>query len=144
MFPRQRHPAAGPLPSVAAILLTCMAACSPQPKAPSGAGLCWRMFEIADQKPRFELIGRDIPNLESCATQLEGARMMEGMPVSGVYNGHFIFVSEQQITSASSINGVRIRVFEPEDRRRIQQGLQTLIDDQRQGRIPPADAAENR
>lgn len=119
------------------VLLTALMACSPQVVAPAGEGLCWRMFEAPDQQPRFEIVGRDIPNLESCAAVLEGARMMEGTPTSGAYNGHFIFAADDQITSSSTINGTRIRVFEPEDRRRIQEGVQTLMEQQR-AETPPA------
>ncbi|WP_298744302.1 hypothetical protein [uncultured Brevundimonas sp.] len=116
---------------IGAIFLTGMAAaCSSQAPAPSGAGLCWRMFEVAEQQPRFEIIARDVPNLESCAAQLEGARMMEGRPTSGAYNGHFIFATEEQITSAAAIDGTRIRVFEAEDRREVQEGIRALIERQ--------------
>lgn len=128
---RNDQPGAGLLKRIGVVLLTGLAACSPQAVAPSGEGVCWRMFEVADQQPRFEIIGRDIPNLESCAAQLEGARMMEGSATSGAYNGHFIFVTEEQITSATSINGARIRVLEPADRQRIQEGLRVLIEHQR-------------
>ena len=131
MISRQRSRRAGLLKGVGAILLTGMAACSSQPAAPSGAGLCWRMFEVTDQEPRFEILARDVPNLESCAVQLEGARMMEGRPTTGAYNGHFIFATEEQITSATTIHGARIRVIEPEDRLRIQEGLRVLIEHQR-------------
>lgn len=110
------------------MLLIGLAACSSQPAAPSGAGLCWRLFEGADQQPTFRIMARDVPNLESCAVQLEGARMMEGRPVSGAYNGHFIFATEDQITSARTMDGARIRVFEAEDRQEVQAGLQALID----------------
>lgn len=95
------------------------------------------MFEVADQPPRFEIIARDVPNLESCAVQLEGARMMEGGPTSGAYNGHFIFATEDQITSAVAMNGARVRIFEADDRREIQDGLRTLIERQR-SEAPPA------
>ena len=126
----------GLLKRISAVLLTGLAACSSQAVAPSGEGVCWRMFEAADQQPRFEVVGRDVPNLESCAVQLEGARMMEGTPTSGAYNGHFIFVTEEQITSATTINGVRIRVIEPADRQRIQEGLRVLIEHQRSATDP--------
>ncbi len=116
------------LKRIGAVLLTGLASCSTQTSAPAGADVCWRMFELADQQPRFEVIGRDVPNLESCAAQLEGARMMEGKPTSGAYNGHFIFATAEQITSARTLNGSRVRVFEAEDRREIQKGLRTLID----------------
>ena len=132
MIPRQRSRRAGLLKGTGAILLTGMAACSSQPAAPSGAGLCWRMFEVTDQEPRFEILARDVPNLESCAVQLEGARMMEGRPTTGAYNGHFIFATEEQITSAVTMNGTRVRIFQAEDRQEIQDGLRRLIEEQRE------------
>lgn len=131
MFSRQRNRRAGLLKLVGATLVAGVAACSSQTPAPSGAGLCWRMFEVADQQPEFRIIARDVPNLESCAAQLEGARMMEGPPTTGAYNGHFIFATEEQITSAVTLNGTRVRIFEAEDRARIQGGLQALIENRR-------------
>ena len=125
------------LKQMGVILLAGMAACSSQPAAPSGAGLCWRMFEVTDQEPRFEILARDVPNLESCAVQLEGARMMEGRPTTGAYNGHFIFATEEQITSAVTMNGTRVRIFQAEDRQEIQDGLRRLIEAQRE-EAPPS------
>ena len=132
MFSRQRSRRANLLKGMGAILLTGMVGCSSQPAAPSGAGLCWRMFEVTDQQPRFEILARDVPNLESCAVQLEGARMMEGRPTTGAYNGHFIFATEEQITSAVTMNGTRVRIFQAEDRQEIQDGLRRLIEEQRE------------
>ena len=128
MFTRQPSRRADLLKPAGAILVAGMAACSSQAPAPSGAGLCWRMFEVADQQPEFRIIARDVPNLESCAAQLEGARMMEGRPTTGAYNGHFIFATGDQITSATSMNGTRVRIFEAGDRRKVQEGLQALIE----------------
>ena len=135
MFSRMRSRRANLLMGV--ILLAGMAGCSSQPAAPSGAGLCWRMFEVTDQQPRFEILARDVPNLESCAVQLEGARMMEGRPTTGAYNGHFIFATEEQITSAVTMNGTRVRIFQAEDRQEIQDGLRRLIEEQRK-EAPPS------
>lgn len=122
---------------IAAVLLVGASACSSQAAAPSGAGVCWRMVDVADQPSRFRVIARDVPNLESCAAQLEGARLLEGAPATGAYNGQFIFATEDQITAARSLDGSRIRVFEAEDRRKIQDGLRTLIDHKRR-QAPPA------
>ena len=88
------------------------------------------MSEVADQRPRFRIIARDVPNLESCAVQLEGARLLEGQPTAGAYNGYFIFATEEQITSAKLANGARIRIFEAQDRQRIQDGLRKLVEHQ--------------
>ena len=131
MFSRRRR-GFGLLERAGPILLMGIVACSSQPAAPSGAGLCWRMIEVADQQPEFRIIGRDVPNLESCAAQLEGARMMEGRPTTGAYNGHFIFATEEQITSAVTMNGTRVRIFQAEDRQEIQDGLRRLIEEQRE------------
>lgn len=121
---------------IGVILLAGVAACSSQPAAPTGAGLCWRMFETPDQPPRFEILDRNVSNLESCAAQLEGARMLEGRPTAGAYNGHFIFATEDQITSAATLDGARVRLFEDEDRREIQKGLRALIENRRSGAAP--------
>jgi len=112
------------------IVLASLAACSSQGAAPLGPNICWRMLKGADEKPRFDIVGRDVPNLESCAVRLEGARLMEGGPISGAYNGHFIFATAEQITAARRMDGVRVRVFEAEDRREIQAGLRMLIERQ--------------
>ncbi|MFN3931360.1 MAG: hypothetical protein ACK4JY_06375 [Brevundimonas sp.] len=136
----EREPAVDLAKGMAAILLTAMAACSPQPAAPSGAGLCWRMIDTGHEEPEFRVMARDVPNLESCAAQLEGARMMEGRPTTGAYNGHFIFATEDQITSAAAMNATRVRVFEAEDRRDIQNGLRALIEREQ---APASAAAED-
>lgn len=112
-----------------ALLLLGLAACSSQ-AAPSGVGLCWRKSDAADPQSRFEIIARDVPNLESCAVLLEGARLIEGRPTAGAYNGYFIFATEEQTWSAKRVDGARIRVFEAADRRRIQEGLGLLVEHQ--------------
>ena len=139
MFSRRRR-GFGLLERAGPILLMGMAACSSQAPAPTGAGLCWRMFEVADQQPEFRIIGRDVPNLESCAAQLEGARMMEGQPTTGAYNGHFIFATEEQIASAQTMNGTRVRIFEAGDRRKVQDGLRALIESRRSPAGPEKDS----
>lgn len=107
-----------------------LTACSPQMAAPTGAGLCWQMSDDTTPEPSFRIIGRDVPNLESCAVQIEGARLLKGRPTSGAYNGYFIFATDEQITSAKTMAGPRIRVFEAEDRQTVQAGLRELIEHQ--------------
>ena len=113
---------------IMALLLTGMAACSSQSGAPGGAGVCLQRVEGSNDGPAYVVLDRNVPNLESCAVQLEGARMVGGQSTSGLYNGHHIFATEDQITSSRQLEGTRIRVFEAEDRRKIQSGLRTLIE----------------
>lgn len=65
--------------------------------------------------------------------------MMEGRPTTGAYNGHFIFATEEQITSATTMNGARVRIFEAGDRRKVQQGLRALIENRRSQERPATD-----
>ena len=95
------------------------------------------MVAVTDQPSSFRAIARGVPNLESCAVLLEGARMLEGAPATGAYNGHFIFATDDQISAAQSLDGSRIRIFEAEDRRRVQDGLRTLMTLER-GQAAPA------
>ena len=109
------------------VVLAAAACAQPSVEAPAEAGVCWRM-SAAGEQPAFQAIDRGIANLETCAVRLEGARMVEGKPVSGAYQGRFIFVDAEQITSAASLDGQRFRVFEPRHRLEIQAGLQRLIE----------------
>lgn len=114
--------------AAAFLIVGSVAACSEAVKPPPGPGVCWRMMEGPDQPPSFRPIARDIANLETCAVQLEGARMLEGRPVTGAYGGRFIFASEAQLSSADRLGGHRVQVFQPEHRADIQKGLRKLIE----------------
>lgn len=96
------------------------------------------MTTTSERPPGFTAIARGIANLETCAVRLEGLRMMEGGPVAGAYQGRFIFADAQQITSAASLDGQRFRVFELEDRLKIQAGLRKLIAGRSAVPSPPA------
>jgi len=126
-----------------ALLLAGLAGCSSQAVAPSGVGLCWRLSEAPGEQPTYRVIARDVPNLESCAVQLDGARMIEGRSTQGAYNGHFIFATEEQITSARRMDATRIRVFEAEDRQEIRAGLRALIDNDRAQPTPPTETGRS-
>lgn len=104
-----------------------LVACTPSLEAPAETGVCFRM-ETASGQSSFRVLARDVPNLESCAAQLEGMRMLEGRPVVGAYQGFFVFADPDQITASPTMNGQRIRVFEHEDRLKIQAGLRQLIE----------------
>lgn len=109
--------------AAAALLL---AACSQAARPPSEPRVCWR---VAAPAPTFEVVARDIANLETCAARLEAVRMLgDGGPVTGAYGGRFIFSSEAELTSAATLDGSRFRVFEAADRAEIQRGIRRLIE----------------
>lgn len=113
---------------LAAAALLLAAACSQPARAPADPGVCWRVTS-SEPEPVFEVVARDISNLETCAARLEAVRMLGGAgPVAGAYGGRFIFASEAELTSAATLDGSRFRVFEPEDRAEIQRGIRKLIE----------------
>jgi len=109
---------------LAGVMALAAGACSSPIDASSTQNACLRM---ASDTNRFTTVEERVPNLETCAARLEAVRMIEGGAVTGRYNGHYIFVSEAEVTSAQSIDGSRFRVFEPDDREVIQAGIRDLI-----------------
>lgn len=103
-------------------------ACSPVVGSTLQSDVCARVSQVAGDPARYAPVERSVPNLETCAARLEAIRMTERRAVTGFYNGHFIFVTEADILSAQTLDGARFRVFEPKDRKTIQDGIQVLID----------------
>lgn len=116
--------------AIAIALALGSAACSQAVDSRLASDVCAVMSAAANGPARYDPIERGVLNLETCAARLEAIRMMEGDPVIGIYNGHFIFVSEADIESAQTLAGTRFRVFEPRDRKTIQDGIRVLLDRQ--------------
>jgi hypothetical protein len=76
---------------------------------PEDTGVCWRV-QMQDEKPDFRRLAHGVPNLESCAAHLEAIYLRRG-PQVGAYQGRFIFVDDEAIRSAKSLDGSRWRVF---------------------------------
>lgn len=95
--------------------------------APGHAGVCWRMVEGMNGKPDFKPVAPDIDTLENCAVRLEEIHVADGQPVTGAFQGRFIYVTDEEISAASGPNAQRYRVFTPAQRLEIQQGIETLM-----------------
>jgi hypothetical protein len=89
--------------------------------APTEAKVCWRMHD----RRRFEALGRNVENLESCAANLETLHLDHGGTVEGAYQGRFIFIDSSAIRSASSIDGGRWRIFYGPQREALDKRIRT-------------------
>ena len=107
--------------------LTALAACEKPLTAPGDRGVCWRMVEGLNGKPDFRPIAPDIDTLENCAVRLEGLRMEHGVPVTGAFQGRFIYVTDDEISAASGPKSQRYRVFTTDQRLKVQEGIRTLM-----------------
>jgi hypothetical protein len=114
--------------TIAIVLALGAAACSQAIGSAPASDVCALVREETDKAELYQPVEDDVPNLETCAARLEAIRMIRGRPVTGIYNGHFIFVTEADILSAQTLEGSRFRVFEPKDRKTIQDGIRVLID----------------
>ena len=110
-----------------------LTACEKPLTAPSNPGVCWRMVEGMNGKPDFRPIAPDIDTLENCAVRLEGLRMTTGLPMTGAFQGRFIYVTDEEISVASGPKAQRYRVFTPAARLEVQKGIQTLLDREKAG-----------
>lgn len=110
------------------IALLALAGCSAeQATAPQDVNVCWRVLDITDGEPQVAAVVRDVPNLESCAVRIEGLRLIEGRPVTGLYNAQYIFATETELSAAPRLDGARVRVFLEERRLEIQEELKAQL-----------------
>jgi len=118
-------------------LLALLAACN-GPPAPQAAGVCWRANQATPGKVVFSPLARDVGSLESCAVLLEAVRLQGAPQVNGAYQGYFIFVGADAITSALHTGGVRYPIFQPPQRRSIDRDVRRLMAE-RGGKMPDPD-----
>ena len=125
----------------AAVLLLAsllLAACNGAP-APQEPGVCFRAQPGAAGKVSFAPLARDVGTLESCAVLLEALRLQGAPEVDGAYQGYFIFVGTDAMTSALHTGGVRYPIFQPPQRRAIDRDIRRLLAE-RGGKMPdPSD-----
>lgn len=114
-----------------------LASCERPVTAPNNPGVCWRQIEGLNGKPDFRIVAPNIDSLENCAVRLEGLRMMTGAPVIGAFQGRFIHVTDSEIAAAAGPKAQRYRVFTPEQRLKIQEGVRTLMERERTGVAEP-------
>jgi hypothetical protein len=119
---------------VVLLFLPALAACN-GPPAPQEAGVCWRANPATAGKVTFAPLARDVGTLESCAVLLEALRLQGAKQVNGAYQGYFLFVGADAMTSALHTGGVRYPIFQPPQRRSIDRDIRKLMAE-RGGKLP--------
>lgn len=127
----------------ACLLLLSLAACDP-PGAPSDRGACWRTAGGSANKPRFALIANDVGSLDDCAVLLESYHLRGAKTANGAFQGYFIFIDDQQMTSSTRLDGFRYPVLQPAQRREIDADLIHLIKERAGKTLAPGDFAIER
>jgi len=120
-----------------------LAACN-GPPAPHEAGVCWRASPTPTGQVSFSPLARDVGTLESCAVLLEALRLQGAAQANGAYQGYFIFVGADAMTSALHSGGVRYPIFQPPQRKVIDRDIRRMMAE-RGGKMPdPAEISLER
>jgi hypothetical protein len=88
-----------------------LAGCDTSPRPPGDIGVCFHYAQPKGQKPHFNVVARNVPNLETCAADLEAMRlhfiMLGGNreTLTGAYQTKFLFLDREGIFTADSLNG---------------------------------------
>ena len=101
-------------PVVTAALIAAAAllgACKKEVEAPLDTGVCYAAAVGADGEVKFNVVARNMPNIENCAAQLEGMRLRflrmggQNREISGAYQGNFLFLRSEGIFRAQRWEG---------------------------------------
>jgi hypothetical protein len=93
-----------------------LAGCTTQTKAPFDQGVCYSVaLPDAGEKaaPRFNVLARDQPQIESCAARLEDMRLRflgmggSNTDIIGAYQGQFIFLDRAGVWFGKTLEGQR-------------------------------------
>lgn len=98
----------------AAVLIAAAAglsACEKEIEAPLDTGVCYAATREANGEIKFNVVARNMPNIENCAAQLEGMRLRflrmggQNREISGAYQGNFLFLRSEGIFRAQRWEG---------------------------------------
>ncbi len=91
-----------------------LASCGKKPiEPPSNVGVCWHAIPQKDGTIKFNELSSNVPNLETCAAQLEGMRIRfarlgsQQREMLGAYQGNFVFLQAEGVFVASDMKRAR-------------------------------------
>jgi hypothetical protein len=119
----------------AAFGLCALAACEGV-RAPQAPGVCWQRSSGAGPA-RFTRLAEKVDSLENCAVLLEGLRLQGEGNTDGAFQGYYIYVNDDAISSSPSPERHGYPIFQPPQRDAIDADLQKLIK-ARNGKLPSA------
>lgn len=88
-----------------------LGACSKRTLPPGDAGVCYHVVAQKDGALRYNRVIDKLPNLESCAANLEAMRVRflrmggSNRDIVGAYQGNFIFIRREGVFTAADLEG---------------------------------------
>lgn len=99
------------------LLAAAVAGCAKRTYPPGDPQVCYHVVKTADGPLKYNRLPAKLPNLETCAANLEAMRInflrMGGSNqyITGAYQGNFIFLVREGIFTSSSLEGNRYLVL---------------------------------
>jgi hypothetical protein len=90
-----------------------LGACEKQLEAPTDRGVCWHLVQPPGAPQKFNVLARNVPDLEHCAAELEKMRLtfatlgLAQDSVIGAYQSQFLFIQREGAFTSSTANGFR-------------------------------------
>ncbi len=114
-----------------------LAGCN-QGDAPRDDGVCWQAHPMKSGPVRYTALARGVGSLEDCAVLLEAARLEGQSDTNGAFQGYYLFIDADQMTSGTHAGGFHFPVLQPPQRADVDRDLRKLMAEHG-GKIP-ADA----
>jgi len=98
---------------ITATLVLALGGCRQSLQPPGDAGVCYHLADLQDGKPKYNVVARNVPDMEHCAASLEAMRIrflnLGGgrSQIAGAYQGNFLFLESDGVFTSSSYEGVR-------------------------------------
>jgi len=89
-----------------------LAACSHEPQPPEDTGVCYFMASLAGSTAHYNIVARNVPDMEHCAAELEGMRLRflglggSRTEITGAYQGNFLFLRREGVFTSATYDGV--------------------------------------
>jgi hypothetical protein len=133
--PCRRQALIGRIASIGAIFLVCIglgaayliSGWDRSPRPPNEPGVCWRAHTRSINRAAFTVIATDVPNIVSCAADLELAYLIEKQSITGAYQGYYIFTEPAAITGAQRLNLIHYPIFDKAERAMIDSRLRAFM-----------------
>ena len=83
--------------------------CAKRTLPPGDVGVCYHVVQQKDQTLRYNKLVQNVPNLETCAANLEAMRVKflrmggSNRDIMGAYQGNFIFIQREGVFTAPSL-----------------------------------------
>jgi hypothetical protein len=112
---------------LAVVMLSSGCRASANAPAPVDFGVCWRVDFPPQGRPVFTPVAGRAPDLLSCAADLDLAYLNEGGPITGAYQGRYIFIDRAAIASAERLDMIRYPVFNVAQRTSLDRQLRAVL-----------------